>query len=1068
MPKKKSDYTAEDIYVLEGLDPVRQRPGMYIGSTGVDGLHHLIWECFDNGIDEAMAGYCKEIEVAFLKDNKVRISDDGRGIPVEKHKKTGKSALETVMTTLHAGGKFGSKAYQVSGGLHGVGVSVVCALSEYMRTEVCREGVKYSQEYSRGKVKTKLKKEGNCKRTGTVQIFQPDPEIFKEIRFDRKKVLRHLRQQSYLTSGVKVIIKDERDGFNYTFYFEGGLKSYVKHLLGDAEPKHDNIFYCQGEKEGVLVEVALQYAKEIEIFEESFANNIYTGEGGQHQTGFRTALTRSLNTYARKNGFLKEKDENLSSNDTREGLLAAISVKIREPQFEGQTKAKLGNPEAKTAVEGVFGEAFNEFLEKNPQDARNIIESCLLSARARRAAKAARSTVLRKGVLDGLSLPGKLADCASKKPEDSELYLVEGDSAGGCFSAETKVALLDGRDLSFSELEKEQKQGKKNYCYSIQDDGSVGVGIVSNVRKTRKHAKVLKVLLDNNKEIICTPDHKFMLRGGSYKAARDLSSDDSLMPLRRKLSELGGRITIQGYEMTFCPKKHRWIFTHLLSDSYNLKKGSYPEEQGCHKHHLDFNKLNNNPDNIIRMPDKMHMRFHRNHLHLTLHSRAVKEKCRKIHQTKEFREKIRRIMTTPEMRKMLSERAKNQWQNEDYKKYMTEKFLDFYHNNEEYRKKNRAQLNKNQKEYWSHRENRRKQAERVKNYFKIHPEKKKALSLRAKNQWQDEELLAWRSVKTTEQWTDTFRNRRKKAYNRTYFNHSVKLLKEVLERDGAVSPIEYDKLRRQRRNKNALKYETLLERFFDHNESRLKQVAENYNHKVKKVSMLSKRMDVYDLEVEDTHNFALAAGVFVHNSSKMARDRRFQAILPLRGKILNVERARLDKILSSNEIKSLIIALGTAISQDFDIEKLRYHRIILMADADVDGSHIRTLLLTLFFRYFKEIIEKGYLYIAQPPLYKIQAGKRIDYAYTEADKTEILSDFKGASVNVQRYKGLGEMNPEELWETTMNPENRILLKVAIEDAKEADHIFDTLMGKEVLPRKKFIQNHAKKVKNLDI
>lgn len=666
--KSNGEYTAKDIYVLEGLDPVRKRPGMYIGSTGTDGLHHLIWEVVDNSLDEAMAGYCKNIDIVLMKNNRVKVDDDGRGIPVEKHHQTGKSALETVMTTLHAGGKFGGGAYKVAGGLHGVGVSVVCALSKWMRAEVCRDGFLHFQEYAKGVVKAPVKKEGKCSQTGTTIIFEPDPEVFKDLNFDKKRIQSHLRQQAYLTPGVKINILDERkdSATSYKFYFEGGLKSYVKYLTKGYESHHPNIFYGKGEKENVLVEVALQYAKEVEPLEESFANNIHTGEGGMHLTGFRTALTRTLNDYARKNNYLKEKDENLMGNDVREGLVAAISVKIAETQFEGQTKAKLGNPEAKTATESVFGELFADFLEKNPQDARAIMENCLLAARARRAAKAARATVLRKGVLEGLALPGKLADCSSKEAAESELYIVEGDSAGG--------------------------------------------------------------------------------------------------------------------------------------------------------------------------------------------------------------------------------------------------------------------------------------------------------------------------------------------------------------------------------------------------------------------------------------------------SSKMARNRRFQAILPLKGKILNVERAKLDRLLSSDEIKALVIAMGTAIAQDFDLTKLRYHRIILMSDADVDGSHIRTLLLTLFYRYFKEIVEAGYLYIAQPPLYKVQTGKQIQYAYTEADKEEMVDDFvknkaqkqkekelvkdidtngeegsddgvekqKISGLNIQRYKGLGEMNPEELWETTMNPENRILLQVKVEDAKEADKVFDVLMGKEVMPRKKFIQVHAKQVRNLDI
>ena len=631
-----SSYEAKDIYVLEGLEPVRRRPGMYIGSTGSDGLHHLIHETVDNSLDEALAGYAKNIEITLMKDNRVKVVDDGRGIPVEKHPQTKKSALETVMTTLHAGGKFGGESYKIAGGLHGVGVSVVNALSKWMRAEVCRNGMKYTQEYSKGEPKTKVKKIGQCKETGTTVIFEPDPEIFKEIEFKWNKILDHLRQQSYLTKGVRINIRDERNKLpqTYSFYFEGGIVSYVDYLNRNEEPKHEHIFYVSREHEGILVETALQYTDDISGYEEGFANNIFTGEGGMHLTGFRTALTRTFNDYARKNTYLKNSDENLTDDDVREGLTAVISVKLREPQFEGQTKAKLGNPEARTAVETVVSDALEEFLEKNPGDARAIMEKCLLAAKARQAAKAARDTVIRKGVLEGMTLPGKLADCSSRKPEESELYIVEGDSAGG--------------------------------------------------------------------------------------------------------------------------------------------------------------------------------------------------------------------------------------------------------------------------------------------------------------------------------------------------------------------------------------------------------------------------------------------------SAKQGRDRNFQAILPLKGKILNVEKARLDKALAFKEIRALVIALGAAIGDEFDINKLRYHRVIIMTDADVDGSHIRTLLLTLFFRYFPQIIENGYLYIAQPPLYRLSKAKQIQYAYTDADKEEILSSMGKEGVGIQRYKGLGEMNPIQLWETTMDPANRVMKQVTVEDAKEADKIFDILMGDEVAPRKRFIQTHAKKVKNLDI
>ena len=635
--RKDGEYTAKDIYVLKGLEPVRLRPGMYIGSTGVDGLHHLIWEVVDNCLDEAMAGYAKNIDVTLLPNSRVKISDDGRGIPVEKHPDTGKSTLETVLTTLHAGGKFGGEAYKVSGGLHGVGISVVCALSTYMLSQVERDGGIYQQEYFRGAPKTSVKKVGESKKTGTIQTFDADPTIFSEIKYDPKRILNHLRQQSYLTKGVKITFRDERikgQETSYTFYFEGGVASYVKYLVQGNTPRHPNIFSVVAEKDGIAVEAAFQYTQEMECTEASFANNIYTVEGGTHISGFRTALTRSLNDYARREGFLKEKDENFTGDDVREGLTAVVSVKIRTPQFEGQTKAKLGNPEAKNAVEAATSEGLSDYLERNPSDARSIVENCLLATKARLAAKAARQTVLRKGVLEGLALPGKLADCLSRKPEESEIYIVEGDSAGG--------------------------------------------------------------------------------------------------------------------------------------------------------------------------------------------------------------------------------------------------------------------------------------------------------------------------------------------------------------------------------------------------------------------------------------------------SSKMARDRRFQAILPLRGKILNVERARLDKMLASKEIKALVIAMGTGIGEDFDIEKLRYHRIVIMTDADVDGAHIRTLLLTFFYRYFKSVVEAGHIYIAQPPLFKIQSGKTVQYAYSDDQRDKIIKEMGKTSVSIQRYKGLGEMNPEQLWDTTMNPENRTLLQVAVEEAHEADKTFDILMGEEVEPRKKFIQTHAKSVKSLDI
>ncbi|MBI4049795.1 MAG: DNA topoisomerase (ATP-hydrolyzing) subunit B [Candidatus Doudnabacteria bacterium] len=653
--KDVKKYTAEQITVLEGLEPVRKRPGMYIGNTAEEGFHHLLKEVVDNSIDEAMAGYAKKIDIIIHKDNSATVVDDGRGIPVDVHKQTKKSALETVLTVLHAGGKFGGDAsgYKVSGGLHGVGVSVVNALSESLLVEVRRDGRIYTQEYRRGKAVTKVKPAGKVDpkdpwQHGTKITYKPDPEVFSVREFDLKLVLDHYRQQAYLTKGAHIAISDERDGFTYQYYFEGGLVSYIKHINRNKVAKTAPI-YLTKTVGSVMVEVAIQYTDEFTETVLTFANNIYTVEGGMHLTGFRSALTRSINNYGIKNGYLSTKggsapggkeSDKLTGEDMREGLNAIVSVKMPNPQFEGQTKAKLGNAEVRGIVEDVVGEGLEFWLEEHPADAGRVIEKVLLAAKARLAARAARDAVIRKGVLDGLALPGKLADCSESDPAASELYIVEGDSAGG--------------------------------------------------------------------------------------------------------------------------------------------------------------------------------------------------------------------------------------------------------------------------------------------------------------------------------------------------------------------------------------------------------------------------------------------------SAKQGRDRRFQAILPLRGKILNVERARLDKMLGNQEIKNLVIAMGAGVGDQFNVKNLRYYRIIIMTDADVDGAHIRTLLLTLFYRYFLDIIKQGYLYIAQPPLFRVQVGKNASYAFSEKERDLLVEKFtkeskdKKITANIQRYKGLGEMNPPQLWETTMDPARRVMLQVKVDDAERASKIFETLMGDEVLPRKNFIQTHAKLVKNLDI
>lgn len=632
--RNSAHYDASQIEVLEGIEAVRRRPGMYIGNTGVRGLHQLVFELIDNSVDEALAGFCDHIEIRLHNDGSITVADNGRGIPVDIHPQTGRPAVEAALTLLHAGGKFGGNGYEITGGLHGVGLSVVNALSRWLQIEIRRDGKRFFQRYERGKIKTPLKEVGETGETGTSIRFLPDSLIFPDRAFNRDLILARIRDLSYLNRGLSFVLIDEAKDETFTFCQEGGIVDFVRNLNRNKEVLHEEPLYFSSSRDGVIVEVALQYHTGYVENILSYANNIHTQEGGMHETGFKSALTRVVNDYARRFGFLKENEENLSGEDTREGLTAVISVKLREPQFEGQTKTKLGNGEVRGIVDSLVSEYLATFFEENPGPARLIAEKAVKAARAREAARKARELTRRKNALDHLNLPGKLADCTSRNPEECELYIVEGDSAGG--------------------------------------------------------------------------------------------------------------------------------------------------------------------------------------------------------------------------------------------------------------------------------------------------------------------------------------------------------------------------------------------------------------------------------------------------SAKQGRDRRFQAILPLRGKIINAEKARLDKMLSNEEIKSIITAIGTGILDEFDLDKARYHRIVIMSDADVDGAHIRTLLLTFFYRYMRKLIEAGYVYIAQPPLYKVQKGKEEHYVYSDHELEQIMKRLKTDNVTIQRYKGLGEMNPEQLWETTMNPEKRTMLQVTLEDAIKADEIFTILMGERVEPRREFIQAHAREVRNLDI
>ena len=571
----------------------------------------------DNAVDEALAGYCKNINVILNKDGSCTVIDDGRGIPVEINKQYKKSALEIVFTKLHAGGKFDKDSYKISGGLHGVGASVVNALSTKLIVTVKKDGKLFQQIYKRGNPASEVEAIGKCEKgeSGTTVTFFPDSEIFSALNFDFAVLKKRFQEMAFLNAGLKIILTEESSGKKEEFCYEGGLMDFIQHITHSKSPLHKPIYFKK-QQDSTIIEIAIQYVDGYNENIFGFVNTINTTEGGTHVSGFKTALTRVINDYADKKGMLK--DVKLEGDDAREGINAIINLKMAEPQFEGQTKTKLGNSEMKGIVDSMTTLALAEFFEQNPNIASKVIQKVVAAAKARDAAKKARDLVRRKSVLGFTGLPGKLADCSSKKFEKTELYVVEGDSAAGCFAGDTKVALVDGRNLSFKELVGEHNQNKENFCYTIKNDGEIGVEKITHPRITKKDTEVIKITLDNDQEIICTPNHKFMLTKGEYKEAKDLTKEDSLMPFHKKLSKIGGRITIEGYEMVWCPKKN-WIFTHMLADDFNLNNDIYSKEQGTAKHHIDFNKLNNNPANIIRMPYEEHLFFHTQNLDKTLH-----------------------------------------------------------------------------------------------------------------------------------------------------------------------------------------------------------------------------------------------------------------------------------------------------------------------------------------------------------------------------------------------------------------------------------------------------------------
>ncbi len=611
----------------------------------------------------------------------------------------------------------------------------------------------------------------------------------------------------------------------------------------------------------------------------------------------------------------------------------------------------------------------------------------------------------------------------------------------------------------------EQDRGIQNFCYTIRDDGKIGLESILNARLTKRNAEVVRVLLDNGETIVCTPDHHFMLRDGTYKRADELTVADSLMPLQRKLSDMREPgITIKGYEMVWDPYSNGWLFTHQLADWYNRWQGVYREEDGDHPHHKDFNKLNNNPTNLERLSKEEHLALHRAHVARTLHRPDVIEKCRRLRETELFRSMMSERMLQPQTRKILSEQAILQWQDEDYKAFMMAVWREFYESNEEYREANLRQLYEAQREYWASEEHCQTQAERVRLHFFNNPAARDELSRMATVQWQDENLRQWRRAKTRQQWTEEFRAKRRAALRKTYHDKTIAALKRFETEPGCINLAAYDAERIAQRDKSLLRFDRFCERYYGGDSRRAVEAIGNYNHKIVSVERLPDRIDVYDIEVPHTHNFALASGVFVHNSAKQGRNNKTQAVLPLRGKILNSEGLPLVKVLTNAELSDLVTAIGTGAGEKFDIAGLRYGKIILLMDADADGKHISTLLLAFFFRHMPELIRKGHVFIAQPPLYRIDVGKESHWARDDAHKDQIIAGLRAnARYEVSRFKGLGEMDASELAVTTLDPRHRMLLKVEIDSLLETDRVFTDLLGKDASQRQRFVLEKAAEV-----
>lgn len=961
-----AEYGASNIKVLKGLEAVRKRPGMYIGDTSTKGLHHLVYEVVDNSIDEAMAGFCNTIKVTLTKAGSAIIEDNGRGIPVGMHPTEKISAATVVLTVLHAGGKFDKDTYKVSGGLHGVGVSVVNALSKDLHLTVFKEGNIYEQNFKEGIPQEILEVTGTSRKNGTKIEFWADDTIFTEsTTFQKEILMKRFRELAYLNPKITIDFRDERDGTKEIFHFDGGIKQFVEDM--NSKTPLSTAQFFQGKADDIEIDIALMYCDSDSEKSLSFVNNIKTADGGTHEAGFRAGLTRSISRYISKNANAKERGVKITGEDCKEGLIAIVSVRVPEPQFEGQTKGKLGSSYVRPLVQKFFSEQFNKYLEENPIEAKAIMGQILLAARGRDAAKRAKDLVKRKDSMSIGTLPGKLADCQSKDPEISEIYLVEGDSAGGCFSGETKVKCANGEDVSIEILSENHKKNKVNfiYTYNHQTD-KIELQKIKNVWETKVTDDLVYVTLDNGKKELCTSDHKWLLKNGEYVEAKDLKVGDSIMPLYTSKKNIGGEYELKhngllksyDYETVIQPNGTE-EFTHRIADKWNLDNNIYKKRVGyIHRHHIDKNHLNNNPTNIEQLTPTEHLQKH--------HTDFDK-------QTPKYKEYMSKKMK--EQSDEISQRVIKDWENPEYRA----KFEGQHKRMREIQIANGQMNTEHLAEYWANEEHRKEQSQRVSRYFHNNPDAVENNRKKAKEQWSSEELRKWRAEETRKQMSNPENIKKKlEAERETRIKNSL----EFLNRVGIDN---YETERKENKNRRVFTIPTLISKINESN-NYLKVKNENelinsdfyvYNHKVIKVEKyIGEPISVYDIEVPNTHNFALSSGVFVHNSAKQGRDRVFQAILPLKGKILNVEKARLEKILKSDEIKNMITALGCGIGDEFNEDKLRYNKVIIMTDADVDGCLKGNTEVKLLDGTYKSMQELEKLYPSEKNKFWVWASDR--------------------------------------------------------------------------------------------